>query len=139
MKDMATILRSPAAQEIFQRHRLEAVYLFGSYADGRADAASDVDLAVLFPPDGSPTDRFDGTVALDLELKPLVGAPLEIVPLNDASPLLAFEAVIRGKTVYTRDEEECVLYELRLRHHYEEFYHIQDFFTQALKEKLGVA
>ncbi|MBM4087779.1 MAG: nucleotidyltransferase domain-containing protein, partial [Planctomycetes bacterium] len=80
MIDMASILRSPAAQEIFRRHRLEAVYLFGSYADGRADAASDVDLAVLFPPEGRPIDRFDKTVALDQELKPLVGKPLEIVP-----------------------------------------------------------
>ncbi|MBM4046295.1 MAG: nucleotidyltransferase domain-containing protein [Planctomycetes bacterium] len=139
MIDMASILRSPAAQEIFRRHRLEAVYLFGSYADGRADAASDVDLAVLFPPEGRPIDRFDKTVALDQELKPLVGKPLEIVPLNDANPLLAFEAVIRGKTVYARDEDECILYELRLRHHYEEFCHIQDFFTQAMKEKLGIA
>ena len=61
-----------------------------------------------------------------------------MLSLNDASPIVAFEAVIRGKNVYAADEEKLLLYELSLRHRFEESRHIQSFFTQALREKLGI-
>lgn len=44
-------------EEVFRRYpRVEAVYLFGSAAEGRARAASDLDLAVL-PTPGSDRAR----------------------------------------------------------------------------------
>lgn len=133
------ILTSPKAQSVFARHRLAAVYLFGSHAEGRATARSDVDLAVLFEDDGSPSARLDTTTTLQLELKRIVPAPMEIVSLNDASPLVEFEATVHGTAVYGRDDDEAALYELRVRGRYDEFRHIQDIFTDALREKLGVS
>lgn len=139
MVDVLSILKSEAAQSIFQRYDLEAIYLFGSYAHGRADSGSDVDIAVLFPPGGSPTQRFQRATTLQWELKPLLNLPLDIVPLNDANPLLAFEGVMRGKMVYARDADDLFRYEMRVRHCSEDDCHILDFYTQALREELGVA
>lgn len=138
MKNVLSLLRSDEAQGIFRRQGLEAVYLFGSHGQGCEDAASDIDIAVLFPGDGDAVYRFGRINALQQELKPLLPRALDLVSLNDADPLLAFEAVIRGKEVYARDEDRCFLYELLVRHRYEESCHIQDIFTRALKERLGV-
>ena len=135
-EDVLSVLRGEEAQRIFRDHRLTAAYLFGSHVQGCADSRSDIDIAVLFGPGGDAGRRFDETTSIQLELKPLLGTPLDIVSLNDANALVAFEAVCRGKEVSSSGGDEQILYELRLRHRYEEFRHIQDIFTQALRDKL---
>lgn len=70
---------------------IRIAYLFGSQADGRACAESDVDVAVLLK---------DGADAMsDLRLGDYVssalGKPVDVVVLNHASPILQHE-VIRG-------------------------------------------
>ncbi|MBI4601254.1 MAG: nucleotidyltransferase domain-containing protein [Planctomycetes bacterium] len=138
MADVFDVLSCSATRAIFDRSGAGAVYLFGSRATGRAGPSSDVDLGVLFPPGGDAGSRFDGLVALERELKPLLPVPLDLVSLLDADALLQFEAVVRGRLVYSRDEEAAFLHELRVRHGYEEFCHIQEIFTEAMKRRLGV-
>ncbi len=41
-------------------------------------------------------------------------------------------------TAYMRDRDQSFLYELIVRHQYEEHLRIQEIFTQALKRRLGV-
>lgn len=138
MDPMLSILQSEPAIQAFLRHSIEDVYLFGSRARGSAQASSDADIAVRFPRTGDATSRFATIVALEADLSQLVQLPMDLVCLNDADPLLAFEAVVRGQTVYTRDKDQSFLYELLVRHRYEEHLHMQEIFTRALKRRLGV-
>lgn len=82
----------PLIAEFQRMHScIRIAYLFGSQADGRACAESDVDVAVLLK---------DGADAMsDLRLGDYVssalGKPVDVVVLNHASPILQHE-VIRG-------------------------------------------
>ena len=145
MKDpVLIVLCSDAVQGILRRHSVEDAYLFGSRARGSARVSSDADVAVRFPRGGDAASRFEKIVALERELKPLLGvsmdgASMDLVCLNDAPPLLAFEAVVRGQMVYARDRDSSFLYELLVRHQNEEHLHMQEIFTEAMKRRLGVS
>ncbi len=70
---------------------IRIAYLFGSQADGRACADSDVDVAVLLQ------DGADAVVDLRLGdyLSCALGKAVDVIVLNQASPILQHE-VIRG-------------------------------------------
>lgn len=131
-------LRSTAAADILRRHAVEDAYLFGSRARGKATTSSDVDVAVRFAGTGDGVSRLENLAAVEADLKPLLKVPADFICLNDASPLLAFEAVVRGQAVYTRDADQSFLYEVLVRHRYEEYLHVQAIFTEAMKRRLGV-
>jgi predicted nucleotidyltransferase len=89
-----------------------SAYLFGSHAERRAHAESDVDVGVLLPrtaTDGTPAterDRFDRRVQLTSWL---IGAlhrnDVDLILLNDAAPPLARRIVTAGRRVYCADAE----------------------------------
>jgi predicted nucleotidyltransferase len=132
-------LRSSAAADILHRHGVADAFLFGSRARGSATPASDADVAIRFTHPGDAVSRLGRLAAVEAELKPLIAAPVDFICLNDASPLLAFEAVIRGETVYMRDRDHSFRHELLVRHRYEEYLHAQAIFTEAMKRRLGVS
>ncbi len=79
-------------------------WLFGSALDGEVREGADLDVAVLF--DRAPT--LDELAECRLRLqKALVFEEIDLVPLNGASPILAFQAV-SGRRVYCGDEARCV-------------------------------
>ena len=95
------------------RRALEAVpvagvvsaYVFGSIAEGRAHRESDVDVGVLFDrsryPDGA--SRFEAQLQLRRYLSPAsVGREVDLVVLNDASPVLA-RRIVAGDRVHCAD------------------------------------
>jgi predicted nucleotidyltransferase len=131
-------LRSPAAARIFGRHAVEDAYLFGSRARDKATTESDVDIAIRFAGTGDVVSRLESLAAVEADLKPLLQAPGDFICLDDASPLLAFEAVVRGQSVYTSNADRSFLYEVLVRHRYEEYLHVQAIFTESLKRRLGV-
>ncbi|MCJ7753076.1 MAG: nucleotidyltransferase domain-containing protein, partial [Thermoanaerobaculales bacterium] len=106
---IADIERRIAAQ--FQETdspEIASVYLFGSYADGRAHRESDIDIGVLLNRDILPTskERFQAS----LRLGTMMGAALfvdrvDLVVLNDAPPLIGRRIVTDGRRIYCRDPE----------------------------------
>ena len=86
---------------IFVKHGVVLAYLFGSQAEGRAGPLSDIDLAALLAPEISSIERF--RVQLDL-----IGDcghlfqrnDVEVIILNEAPPLLAYEVIRNGKLLY---------------------------------------
>lgn len=78
-------------------------WLFGSAAEGNVRAGSDVDIGVLF--EAKPD--LDALSACRMRLqRALEFDGIDLIPLNDASPLLRFEALC-GKRVYCADEDRC--------------------------------
>ena len=83
---------------------VDAVYLFGSHAEGRAHRESDVDVGVLLRWSAYPTagERFERRLRLCGELA-AGRKPVDIVILNDAPPTLAARIVTEGLRLFCAD------------------------------------
>lgn len=123
-------------KEILRGHGIRLAYLFGSQAR-KPDCDSDLDLAVWWPEPADARLILNESALLAHELREVVGIPVDLVSLNSAEPLLAFEAVVRGEPLLWEDPDDRFRYEQRVRQRYEDFCHIQRFYTQALRERLG--
>jgi len=80
---------------VAERYRVEAVWLFGSLAWGRPDAASDVDIAVMgLRPELR--DDFAG------ELWMAIDASVDVVLLETAATTLRERVLVAGIPLYKR-------------------------------------
>ena len=102
------------------RHRdIQAAYIFGSVAQGRARPDSDIDIAVLLG------RRLPDARALRYRLKLAgeLGAALhrndvQLVILNDAPPLLAHRVLSRGALVFERSRAARVRFHVQTASRY---------------------
>ena len=86
---------------VFQRYpEIEAVYLFGSAAEGRLHAESDLDLAVLVRRGAPRPDP----LSLLTDLARHGFCRVDLVFLDTEDILLKFEAVRRNRIVYQRED-----------------------------------
>ncbi len=101
-KNLARLLKQkmPALKKLFAGDpRVLAVFLFGSQADGTANARSDIDLAVLFERDLDLKEELKFEVAVSQ----LLGTDeVDVVNLNRANLLFRFRA-ISGRLLFERD------------------------------------
>lgn len=81
-----------------------AVLLFGSHAGGRPTADSDIDLAVLL---GAPDPEPDRLAAIRIDLEHILGAPVDLVILDRASPILVME-ILRCHRVLAAPDAEAL-------------------------------
>ena len=79
---------------------IEAAYLFGSTAEGRARPDSDLDLALVGPADALQARKID--LLADLTAQGF--DRIDLVLLDEADPLLRFEAVHHNCLVYARSD-----------------------------------
>lgn len=84
-----------------------SAYLFGSYAEGREHAESDVDLGILLDREhyGSERERFDVRLLLSGRLSDALGRTADVVILNDAPPQLGRAIVTRGRRIFCADPQ----------------------------------
>ncbi|MEK7439744.1 MAG: nucleotidyltransferase domain-containing protein [Chloroflexota bacterium] len=95
------IKESKELKEILVKHGVALAYLFGSHAKGTARASSDIDIAVLLPYDTPRSKFFDARLALTNELMDLLHKnEIDVVVLNEATPLLSHEILSAGKILY---------------------------------------
>lgn len=106
---------APSIADLLSAHPdVAAAYVFGSVASGTAGPDSDVDLAVLFtapPPHTLDSARF----ALAGELEAALGAPVDLVVLNDAPVDLSIRVLRQGHLVVDRDRSARIGFEVRTR------------------------
>jgi uncharacterized protein len=94
---------------------IAAAYLFGSVARRTAGPRSDVDVAVLYeqgPPPGLGRFRLEG------ELEDLLGRPVQLVVLDQASPDLVHRVLRDGVLLLERDRCRRIDFEVRSRAEY---------------------
>jgi predicted nucleotidyltransferase len=135
---IAERLCEPDLRRLLMESEVRMAFLFGSRARGQEHAASDVDIAVLLPDSVGCIARLERATALAAELSRRLELRADVVVLNEAGPLLRFEAVIRGKTVLGPDLDEVFQYEQRVRMEFEDFRHIQRFFVAEHRRRLGL-
>ena len=114
----SSIKRAVAAC-VSKRKEVQAAYVFGSVATGRARADSDIDIAVLLARRLPPAR----TLSYRLKLMADLGAALrrsdvEVVILNDAPPLLAHRVLSKGKLVYERSASARVRFQVQTASRY---------------------
>jgi predicted nucleotidyltransferase len=88
-----------------------AAYLFGSTARGEAGPASDVDVAVLFDQAVNPTETLSVAARLHSVLERVAPRGVQIVILNDASPLLRHRVLRDGLVLAGADDPRRVGFE----------------------------
>ena len=101
-------------RDALDRNGVAAAYVFGSQARGNPGPLSDVDVAVWAAPGSNPSRRF----ALRLELaraatRALDGETVDLVVLDDASPLLRQRAWRDGELLVDRDPRTRIRDEAR--------------------------
>ena len=101
----------PALTRYFEEHPdlgVASAYLFGSHAEGRAHRESDVDVGVLLQWDRHPTadERFEMRIRIGSDLIAVThNNEVDVIILNDASPLLGRKIIYDGIRVFLGDPE----------------------------------
>ncbi len=112
-----------------------AAILFGSQAAGNANPRSDIDIALLYNKDHVP-DKLD-LLQFKQHVSDVMLQDVDIVLLNDASPLIAMQALKNGVPLFFRDKKAYDRYEMRLITDYADVkYMRQPFEKNILKRKL---
>ncbi len=97
-----------------RRREVQVAYVFGSRATGRARIDSDLDVAVLL---ARPLEARRST-AYRLALMNELGAALhrsdvDVIILNDASPLLAHRVLSKGRLAFERSKSARVRFQVK--------------------------
>lgn len=130
--------------DIFKKYpNIVFAYLFGSMANEKTHADSDVDIAVLL----DIKEGFDINSSLNLrldlmnELEKYFQKKAEVIILNTASILLKYEVVTGGKPIYSINEDKRFEFESLTRRLYFDFkyllsLHTKSFLNQLREKKL---
>lgn len=87
-------------QIVAEKHSINTVYLFGSYADGSYDENSDIDLAFVGLTEGIDYGR------LYFDLQEMYDKQIDLIDLRKAPLVSAFNIIKDGVVVYSANEEK---------------------------------
>jgi hypothetical protein len=117
------------------KENVKFAYLFGSYAENRERKDSDIDVAVyLFGIHED--DFFKYKLDLKTELEQIFKKPVDVVIVNNASPLLNHEVFKNG--IIVKNSEPSILSQFRAKNFYyyiDQMYIINTYFKYT-KEKI---
>lgn len=108
-----------------------AIYVYGSHARGDARPDSDLDVAVLLPPDQPPFDLLDTVSRISAQ----AGRSVDLVDLRRASDVLRREVLAHGVVAYQADPARVLEWEAqamtRYGHYRREVAHILEAFERT--------
>lgn len=114
---------------------IQAVYLFGSQAKNKADANSDIDIAVLLEDDY--TEKSGETkIKLYEELIKEGLDNIDLVILNQASALLKYEVVKQNSLIYKKNDFDAASYQSLIIRKYLDFEYYLKKNQQKFKERI---
>lgn len=92
------------ARVLEARAEIQEAYLFGSQATGRAQAHSDIDVAVRVEPGSLPGPGYGYAAELTAVLMSALGSnAVDVVILNAAPPVLYHRVLRDGRRMFSRD------------------------------------
>ncbi len=87
--------------------RVAAAYLFGSFLSGNFTNESDIDLGLLFCDKSADSlEKIPNALSmfdLAVDLSEMIGRTVDVVPLNNASPIICMQVLRKGKKIFERD------------------------------------
>src|SRR5262249_9129158 len=124
-------------QGLFQQHPVCLAYLFGSQATQRTHPSSDVDVAVLLDEALTPDERFAERLRLLGDLSRLFGTDqVDLVMLNEAPPLLAYETLRYGVLLYCADAQTRIEFQVHTLRAYEDTMPLRRILSEAMVARL---
>ncbi|MDP8239612.1 MAG: nucleotidyltransferase domain-containing protein [Candidatus Hatepunaea meridiana] len=93
---------------LLKRCSITAIYHFGSSLGGKVHDESDIDIGVLFR---KIPDAFE-LLDIQEDLSGIAGQRVDLVVLNDASPILQMQVIRNGKPVFILDSKALDLFVL---------------------------
>lgn len=103
---------------------VQAIYLFGSVADGTANVTSDLDLALLLSPKQARKEKKNLFMdPLHKELQSLAGRNVDLLNLRKMPTVLQKEIVMEGRRIYCRDQLAADEFELTVLSRYQRLNH----------------
>lgn len=118
---------------------VQLVYLYGSMAEGRPLAHSDIDLALVLDPERRLSPYQQVLLSLDIAAQLEQSIPcrrIDIRPINQAPLTVQGRILIKGILLYARDEEFRVQYEIQTRKRYFDFLPAAQMMQQAYFEHM---
>ncbi|OQX81997.1 MAG: hypothetical protein B6D56_00995 [Candidatus Omnitrophica bacterium 4484_70.1] len=116
-------------KEYFQQHpEIEIAYIFGSVVQGRKNLLSDIDVGIIL--DDSQIKQelyrygYKAEILADL-IKILKTNEVDLVVLNEASPLLKHRVLYWGKLIYCRNERRRIQFQINTINEYNDFKQIR--------------
>lgn len=124
-------------QCLFQQHPVRLAYLFGSQATRRTHPSSDIDIAVLLDEALPPDERFAERIRLLGDQSRIFGTDrVDLVMLNGASPLLAYEVLRHGVLLYCADAQTRIEFQVRTLRAYEDTIPLRRILSEAMVARL---
>ncbi len=94
--------------------RTQAIYLFGSAATGETRPGSDIDIAVLLPPDQAMQAGSLGGSPLQLDLEDELSRDVDLINLRQSSTVMQKEVIGSGERLYCSDENSADEFEMHV-------------------------
>ena len=117
-----------------QRPAVQAAYVFGSTATGRRHPRSDIDVAVLLGPSVTPAQRLGYRLNLMADLgAALQRDDVDVVVLNEATPLLAHRVLSTGVLAFERSPRARVRFQTATARRYFDLLPTYEIYIRALK------
>ncbi len=122
ISDDLDVLRRKLAEVLGPREEVLEAYLFGSIARRRAQAHSDIDVAVFVDLEVAPHGAFGYRAGLTTDLMASLGSnEVDVVVLNSAPPLLYHRVLRDGIRVFSKNLKETTVREARAVSRYCDF------------------
>lgn len=117
----------------FSRYpQILAVCLFGSRAEGKGHARSDLDIALVVKKDFKLLENYDLPLVLSSDLENLLNRKVDVVIFNKMDPLFQAEIRTKGKLIYARDRKELKMIFSRSRKALEDFLPHHEYYSKSL-------
>lgn len=130
------ILKAKLVNFFKKEPNVVGVLIYGSYARGKQNSASDLDIAVLTKNKLTRKESTERRIHYSLRLSRLLRKNVDVVLLRDAPLLLRFNIFKEGKKVYVADKAILTNFKARTVVEYLDFKHLEDFFFDNMIKKM---
>lgn len=138
IKNMKNLKKKlPVIKKLFCKNGVVLAYLFGSRVKGTAGKFSDVDIAVLFDQKTFSQQSLKILLQLIGDLKRGLGEDnIDVIPLNNASPVLKHQAVILGRRIYSQDLKQALEFERGVFREHEDTAFLRRTYYRCMKDRI---
>lgn len=132
---MITKLQEQQIKRLARRQGIKYLYLFGSQARGQVKPLSDFDFAVKFNKKII-KNTFKAKLKLMHELSSILKFEnVDVVDLEQADPILAFNVIKDGLVIYSRAEKERIMDRVKIMQiYYDRLYYYNRHFKMTIKQ-----
>ncbi|MGD9092707.1 MAG: nucleotidyltransferase domain-containing protein [Anaerolineales bacterium] len=111
-------------------------FLFGSVARREENKMSDVDIAILLQPGIEQETQLELQIKFLTELDQIIRQEVQVVLLNDTTPIFAYQVIRDGLLLYERNQAEKVDFAVLAMKRYFDVKPMLAFFNQALTQRI---